>query len=369
MGETPSDTRPGDVAVALTLRRTGHVEQLVGRDARAEWVEPGFELPLAPDADPPYSETYQMALWSPSSHVGVWWHLTYATLGVAGLWEQQFTLAFPGDRYLLCKTFNEGVRHGQRLSVGGLTVSIDKPLDAWSLVYRGAGRVVSGAEMRAGSLVDGPHVPFTADLRLHAMSPPYDFGTHRLGNDSADAVSDIPAMSAKGHYEQDCLVTGRLTVGDDDINIDGTCMRTRSWGTREYRGFGTSIYVHGQFRQSGRSFMAIRLQPPGGPGFTSVVVGEPGRVTVGDAQGLPLAATVDETESDYEFELTTAASTSVVRAEVLAAVRMTFVQRAETCMGSQRSAETHHDFVQAFTKFSWDGETGYGVTERAVDLQ
>jgi hypothetical protein len=228
--------------------------------------------------------------------------------------------------------------------------------------------MVTRKEIRAGALGDGPHVPVLATITSQAATPPFDFGTHTLRTKDHAAIVDIPALDAKGHYEQAHQLAGKLSVDGAIVRLDdGVGFRSRSWGQRDYRPIGCSSYVHAHFPGSGQMLMAITLHDAQGqPAFSHAIIGTAESITAPSLAGLPVAHDFQGTGVDYGFDLNTPGGRETVRAEVLNTIPMTFVGRAETCLGTVAGSEGHHDYVQAFTRFQWCDRVGYGVTERTV---
>jgi hypothetical protein len=150
------------------------------------------------------------------------------------------------------------------------------------------------------------------------------------------------------------------------VSLVGTGLRDHSWGPRDYAQIGSTAWIHGQFPDSGRTFMAVAVtgRPPR-PQFTHAVAGDAGhsaRATVG---ALPLLVGADgDPSAPYELAL----NGTAIRAEVLRTVRMAFVGPTEIALGRHRGERVNHDYLIAFTRFEWNGEIGYGVTDRTVEL-
>ena len=59
---------------------------------------------------------------------------------------------------------------------------------------------------------------------------------------------------------------------------------------------------------------------------------------------------------------------ATITAEILAPMRMVFRGPSGISMGFHRGPEVNHDYVEAQSRFTCDGEVGYGLTERSVEL-
>lgn len=326
---------------------------------RPAWLQDSDELPqLHKDLPPGWSENYLSYVWSPNNDVGVYIHLCCRP-GSPTVWDEQLHVALPGDRYLVSKGISAG-RNDQGPNVCGISFRCDEPFVKWTKRFHGGGRLVSGAEMRAGPLTDGETVPVEMELVFTAMSPPFDLGTGTL---------DQPW--AVGHYEQHHHVTGWIAFAGERYDISGTGLRDHSWGARHYDEIGLTTWLHGQFPESGRSMMAVLVtgKPPRPP-FTYACVSDANSVTAAVPSPLPTARTLSQSEEGYEFELTLAdGSKSTIKATIVNPLRAALVGASEIALGTHAAPGANHHYIDAFTRFEWDGEVGYGITERTVDLE
>jgi hypothetical protein len=324
-------------------------------DLRPAWLRDSDETPHRPETSVLWSENYYSCAYDPSAQIGVYFHLSSRS-GTPGVWEEVFAVFLPEDQFLVSKAFAPG-RDEDGPVVAGTALRCDEPFDRWTKTYRGAARLVTGDELRSGPLGDGIHTPVDLSLTYTAMSPPFDYGRERIEQSWAD-----------GHYEQQHTVTGELRYDGNLITLEGTGLRDHSWGPRDLSPLGSTVWLHGQFPDSGRSFMLVHVpQPPGDP-MTHAVVCNGKRVHKATVRSeVPVASDVEEAErGGYALTLETEDGTSTIEAEMLQAVRMSFVGPSEFCFGYHRGPGAHHDYVEAVTRFTWDGEIGYGFSERTV---
>lgn len=305
-----------------------------------------------------WAENYLTYVWSPANQVGIYAHLAKRP-GAVDLWDEQVNIALPDGRYVTSKGFGPGAEGASSVAVCGARFTCHEPFRRWSKRFVGAGRVAGADEYRAGPATDGAHTPLAWSLDFVAMSPPYDFGEAKLDQEWGH-----------GHYEQHGRLSGWLTVGQERFAIDGTGLRDHSWGPRDYRAIGTTTWIHAQFPDSGRGLMAVQVtgRPPKPP-FTFAVVTDATSATAAVPSGIPAASALGETEDDYSLELDVESGGAVtVTAHILNALRAGLVGPAEIGLGTFDASQANHHYVDAFTRFEWDGEVGYGITERSVDL-
>ncbi|MGY4103731.1 DUF7065 domain-containing protein [Nocardia sp. R16R-3T] len=326
--------------------------------ARPAWLTDEDELPHPREAEnpPTWSENYLSYVWSSANDVGIYVHLARRTSPFE-LWDEVVNIALPGDRFLTAKALGPG--YTKNLGVSGVWMKCDAPYERWTKRFVGAGRLLDGDTYRSGPVADGLHTPVGWELSYEAMSPPFDFGTEHLDQ-----------AWGHGHYEQHGRLEGWLVCGDERFEIKGTGLRDHSWGPRDYREIGTTTWLHAQFPESGRALMAVLVtgMPPR-PAFSVATITDSASVRHLQADGLPQARTLDDTNSGFGFTLRDGDNIEAkVSAEVLRPLRAACAGSAELVLGTHAAPDVNHHYVDAFARFDWAGETGYGVIERTVDL-
>lgn len=328
---------------------------------RPQWLREVDELPHAPEPVPLWCENYLTYLWTPAAGVGVWTHMCHRG-GPPERWDEKLLISLPGGRVLAAKAIGPGHvdRSSRRLQTCGLSLRCEEPYRRWTMTFDGDARALSCKELFERSVADGEHVPVELRLECNAFAPAYDFGEQHLDQSWGN-----------GHYEQSLAYAGTLKVGDDqEIELRGTGLRDHSWGPRDYAQIGSTAWIHGQFPRSGRTFMAVAVtgQPPRRP-FSYAVVGDPGGIVPARAGQLPILTDAERAGDAYELVLDSPGrEDSVLSAEVLSTVRMAFVGPTEIALGNHSGGGANHDYLISFTRFEWDGEVGYGVTDRTVEL-
>lgn len=328
---------------------------------RPQWLRDLDELPHAPEPVALWCENYLTYLWAPDAEVGVWTHMCHRG-GPPERWDEKVLIALPGGRVLASKAVGPGCSDLSSSTVRACALGLrcEQPFGRWTMTFDGDARPLSCKELFAAPVADGGHVPVELRLECSAFAAAYDFGEQHLDQ-----------SWGHGHYEQALAYTGTLKVGDgEQIELHGTGLRDHSWGPRDYAQIGSTAWIHGQFPQSGRTFMAVAVsgRPPR-PAFSYAVVGDAAGIAPASASQLPILNDAERAGEAYELVLEgPGAARSVLGAEVLSTVRMAFVGPTEIALGKHRSAEANHDYLISFTRFQWDGEVGYGITDRTVEL-
>jgi hypothetical protein len=321
-----------------------------------EWLTDADELSHDANGDALWSENWLTYAWCPDSSIGVYFHICRRP-GPIGIYEETFNVYLPGDRLLTSRGFAARVPGAP--SVSGVSFQCDEPFRQWTNRFRGSARLVTGDELRAGPLVDGAYTDVDLEMVITAMSPPFDIGSQHLSQ-----------SWGTGHYEQHHEVTGELRFGDQRIELAGAGLRDHSWGPRDWKGIGDTTWFHGQFPESGRSFMGISV--PGRPPFehyTFACVSDRASVHEVEFVTVPEVTAVYDPSEPYEFSFGTEDGLTVIRAQMLQSMPMSFMRPAEIGIGFHRgSPTTTHDFRENMTRFEWDREVGYGLVTGARDV-
>jgi hypothetical protein len=324
--------------------------------ARPAWLTDADERPHTAGVAKNWSENYLTYVWSPATEIGIYFHLCRLP-GDLALWDEIMFVALPGDRWLVAKSISPQ-RDVNGVAVNAVEWICKVPFQSWIMRFRGAAQIVTTEQLAAGPVPDGYHIPVDLALTCEGISVAYDFG-----------AAEMDQSWGTGHYEQNMRLTGSLRYGDETVEIDGTGLRDHSWGPRDYSQIGSTTWIHGQFPDSGRSFMAVRVSGlPPKPELNYAITCDRDGVAAATTDPLPVVTTVAGTETDLAFELTTADGTvTQITAEILRATRCSFQGPAQLILGTDPGPLTNHDYVDAFVRLRWDGERGYGVLERTVD--
>jgi hypothetical protein len=122
---------------------------------------PSDDLPHRLAETPHWSENYLSVAAFPDAGAGHWLHLG-RTPWDPHLWQEMFCFALPEDRYLVsrataCTSDVDGPQGA------GLSYSCEEPFRRWTKTLRGGARLMTGQELRAGPMTEGPLVLGPAD--------------------------------------------------------------------------------------------------------------------------------------------------------------------------------------------------------------
>lgn len=107
--------------------------------------------------------------------------------------------------------------------VANLTLTRGEPFTTWGIAYRGEAQVMDDPSVMLVATKDRPepwHTPVTLDMDVTftALAEPH-----------------YARGGSQGHFEQTGKVTGRITLGDEQWEVDGFGVRDKSWGPRTWQ--------------------------------------------------------------------------------------------------------------------------------------
>jgi hypothetical protein len=207
----------------------------------------------------------------------------YPALGVAWYWG---FLVREGEPLLAVKHHESKLPKGEVLEVreDGLWSQLycETPNEHWTIGLEAfAVGLDDPGDAYAAADPAGDKVPLGIDLEWQAIAPVYDY----------------PGVT---RYEQSCLVSGEILVGNEAISFDGWGQRDHSWGVRDWWGTGW-VWTSGRL-DDGTAFHATKVE-------TDRFDFEPGYVVRPDAEELEVASQfkpVYTNEGEHGFPSVTA---------------------------------------------------------------
>lgn len=318
------------------------------------------ELPLDQLPDTPrWVENYLSQAYCPDTGIGFFLHIGGMYFDPR-LWDELTVVYLPGDEFLVARSFAHRTTADQtRGPVGAaLRYHCEEPFSTWRKTFRGAARRVSGAALRAGAVGDGAHVPLEFELVYTAMGPEFQLGDMAEQNWAAQ------------HYEQHCTVAGHIVVDGTTIELSGSGIRDHSRGTRDLTSLRNHLWVHGEWAD-GRTFCLMYIGNQDGTGRMNHAVFSDGRtLRYGSLAGpAPLLDDWRNHADDFEMIFDVDGEKIGITARLQQVAGLTLAGPGELAMGANPGpALNHHLLAEAMTRFEWDGDTGYGLSERTVDV-
>ncbi len=125
------------------------------------------------------------------------------------------------------------IENNDAFDAGGLRFEVEEPTEALRTVYEG--KVIELADPKTLSdpgraFKTSPRRTISLDLLHRACGPMYG-----NAHDAKESGRSAEKQFAKAHYEQHMRVTGRLDLGDEELEITGYGLRDHSWGPRYWQ--------------------------------------------------------------------------------------------------------------------------------------
>lgn len=305
------------------------------------------ELPARQWPDVPlWTENYCYVCYDPTSEIGIWTHLGRAPFDPT-LWRELSMIFLPsGDRLV-----NKGYGRSETdRGPGGATLSYEcvEPWKRWRSRRDGAAIRTTVKELDAGMLFDRAHERVAFDLTWDGLSPVWDWGE----------VEDAHGWG-KLHYEQLARVQGTVTVGGQEIPFDGTGLRDHTRGPRDFTVVVSHLWSWGSF-PSGRGFIVLQVNVEG-QSLTRAVTVENGEIIDRTLANKPVLSSRSECNDPYVLEL----GPHRISGEILHILPNGFEGPNDICLGYDPAVMTAANF-EGMSRFEWDGEIGYGLTERSL---
>ncbi|MGN6474676.1 MAG: DUF7064 domain-containing protein [Mycobacteriales bacterium] len=248
------------------------------------------------------------------------------------------------------------------LGAGPLRLEIVEPYAHLRITVDGVAQAMTVYDQMKGFFpgqTGGDEVPVRAEIDLRPCVPPWENGTmseeaHRvLAEQDEGGLVGIP-----WRFEQLSRATGTVTVGERTYSLNGGANRIRRQGVRRLATFRGHAWQAALF-PSGRGF-AYQIFPPRTDGLPTY---NEGYVFSGDGELIPARVVsapwlreLRPSGEDVSVVIETADRTHVIGGETVASTFM--VMPPEVSGGGMQ-------LQQAVTRYSWDGETGMGMTERS----
>lgn len=309
-----------------------------------------------------FSENLMFAITDPDLGISMWLHLG-AWPDDFALWEDYMQLHFHGGDTLWSRSYVR-LPWEQRPAGANLKARCIEPWKRWHLSYDGVAVRSPHDELRTGAAKDGPREQVQFELELTMAGPVWD--AHASASSKHGGGSMAEQTWAKDHYQQLYTVDGTITVGGETRPFRGTGVRDHSRGQR---GGGNSGQFEGHalisaLYPSGRGFGIQRMWNPEGKitldtafvyvdgryEFASVVeCPRLGRELQYSGEKLLLVLRSDLGEHRFDGEVVCSGFTAI------GGMGLSVGARPGTPGGL---------FAQAFSRWTWDGESAIGLTER-----
>lgn len=313
-------------------------------------MRPEDEYPHTPDAVQNFNESVYTNGFDFRQRVGGWMRLGNRVN--EGRAELSVCLYLPDGR-IACQFQRPRIEHNEAFDAGGLSYQVIEPLKSVRMQYEGDLLIVDNPDdLREPQklFAEGPRLPGRVEFTHTASSPIH-------GGEPDDDVT--PTMYgrdfSRGHFNQHGKVDGVITVGDDSWQIDGRGWRDHSWGPRYWQAINYYRLFLANF-DNGDGFMLLRITDHDGKTRRVGVLLVDGQYEEITDLNVVTNWTYQHDPQRVHLTVATANRKAVIEDEILLLAPLRNRRQADGETLISRIAE-------GYSKFTWDGKTGYGMTE------
>jgi hypothetical protein len=313
-------------------------------------MRPEDEMTHKPGASVNFNESVYTNGFNTASPVGGWMRLGNRVN--EGYAELSVCLYLPDGR-IACQFQRPSIADNDRFDAGGLSYAVIEPLKKVSMTFDGEMLIVDDPNALRDPktlFANGAKVPGHVHWVHEAESPVH----------GGEPVSDaVPTMYGRdfslGHFNQHGRVRGEIRVGGETFPIDGRGWRDHSWGPRYWQ----AIYFYRLFIANfpnGDGFMLLKITDKSG--LTRRV----GVLLVGgqyeEILDMDLSTQWSDSQDPVRVDIgvRTANRKAVIAGDIITLAPLRNRRKASGEILESRIAE-------GFTRFTWDGRQGYGMTE------
>lgn len=308
-----------------------------------------------------WCENYALVANDPTAGINLCLYLGRQPFDIS-VWHEILLLSLPDGRVLVWKSASRG---GTDDGGGGAMAAFRcvDPGRRWTVALDGLTWESTAEALREGPFHDGPWTRTTLELTFEAAMPPWML----RGNDLEHAQEHL-------HYEQLGRMSGTVQVGGESWEFSGTGHRDHSRGPRDFRAIRDHAWVNCLF-PSGRAFALYKMRLADG----GVSGAQPGSVAVAcvydgttlrsaTVTSMPLLAESDDHDR-YQLVLDVDGTPARIDAEIQRPVgTVSYVTPNHMTIGASSDPEACMVVQERGTRFTWDGEVGYGHTQRSTHV-
>lgn len=243
------------------------------------------------------------------------------------------------------------------LGSGGFAMECVEPYRRWRVTYEGSPILSTSADNAAGRMDPSKRIPMSYEVDLEMVTPCWvqDNTPEKLVGLSEREMDDARSMGLGYRMEHQFRGEGELTVGGEKRTFKCVGNRIHRQSVRPLEGFRGHVWQTAVF-PDGRAFAFITY-PPGEDGSTYnegyVYIG--GKMYPAVATKIPWLDELIPGGEDVSLELEYDGKIARIS--------------AVGCLNSYKSGLAEmpgFSLNQGGAKYSWDGQTAYGMVERSV---
>lgn len=312
---------------------------------------PQDEFTHQPDQSVNFNESVYTNAFDPKQRVGGWMRLGNRVN--EGYAELSVCLYLPDGR-VACQFGRPAIATNERHSAGGLHYEVLDSFKRVAMTYDGELMLLDDPEV-----LRDPQTMFQHARRVPGRVHWEQTGVSPL-HGGLPLSEDAPTMYGRdfslGHFNQHMHATGTMRVGDQEWTIDGNGWRDHSWGPR----FWTNIYYYRLFIANfgdDRGLMLLKISDPSGHARRVGVLQIDGEYH----EVVDMDLHTDWSDKKDPAHVRIGVRTETGRSEIIEGKILTMAP-----LRNRRKADGQtliSRIAEGFTQFTWDGRTGYGMTE------
>ena len=313
-------------------------------------MRPEDEMTHRPDTSVNFNESVYTNGFDTASPVGGWMRLGNRVN--EGYAELSVCLYLPDGR-IACQFQRPTLTSNDRFNAGGLSYAVIEPLKKVSMTFDGEMLIVDDPNAFRDPktlFAKGPRVPGHVHWVHEAESPVHG------GTPVDDAVQTMYGRDfSLGHFNQHGRVRGEIKVGSETFPIDGRGWRDHSWGPRYWQAINWYRLFIANF-PNGDGLMLLKITDQSGVSRRVGVLLAGGQYEEIVDMDLSTQWSDQKDPRRVEIGVRTANRKAVITGDIITLAPLRNRRKVDGLTLESRIAE-------GFTRFSWDGREGYGMTE------
>jgi len=319
-------------------------------------LDPSDEFTHQPDASSNFNESVYANAFDPAQRFGGWMRLgnrvneKYAELSVC--------LYLPDGR-IACQFQRPEISANDRFNAGGIRYEVVEPLKNVTMDYEGEVMLLDDPNMLRepqAMFASAPRVLCAVHYNQTGVSPVH-------GGEPATATQETMYGRdfSLGHFNQHTKVRGFIRVGERQWPINGNGWRDHSWGPRYWQ----NIYFYRLFVANfgdDRGLMLLKITAPDGTSRRVGVLLVDGKYE----EIIDLDVITEWSKYKDPARMQIGVSTPKRRDIIVGEILVMAPLRSRRKVGNEVITSR---IAEGFTRFTWNGAVGYGMTEYIERLQ
>ncbi|MEZ5076814.1 MAG: hypothetical protein R2725_05165 [Solirubrobacterales bacterium] len=317
-------------------------------------LDPEDEYSHPPDDLVNFNESVYASGWQADAKMGGWMRLGNRVN--EGYAELSVCLYLPDGR-VACQFGRPSIEANDGFEAGGLRYSVQEPFKAMEMSYEGDLLVLEDPELLrdpTAMFETAPRADGEVRFEIRGVSPVH--GGEPTAPEHERLMYYGPQFS-RGHFNQHTGVRGLIRVGEEEFPLaDAFGWRDHSWGPRYWQAIWAYRLLIANFGPD-RAFMLLKNMYPDGSSRRLGVLQIDDRYLEITDLDIRTEWTDSQDPGAIWIGARTAEGTAVIEGRTLTLAPLRNRRKTET--GELLISRV----AEAFTEYTWEGRTGYGVME------